>query len=101
MRLPNLAQALQGIPPETELHIHFENLIHIDHACLDLLMKWEKQHEATGGSLVMDWESLTAKFHELGKRTATPNGANVSSAAGEEGNGSVHAAENTPALPSR
>ena len=101
LRLPNLAQALQGIPPETELHIHFENLIHIDHACLDLLMKWEKQHEATGGSLVIDWERLTAKFHGLGKRTATPNGANVSSAAGEEGNGSVHAAENTPALPSR
>lgn len=101
LRLPNLAQALQGIPPNTELHVHFEDLIHIDHACLDLLMKWEKQHEATGGSLVMDWKSLTAKYHELGKRTATPDGALVSPAAREEGNGSVHAPENTSALPSR
>ena len=30
-------------------------------------MKWEKQHEATGGSLVIDWESLTAKFHLIAK----------------------------------
>ena len=63
LRLPKLAQALQTIPSDTELHVHFEELGHIDHACLDLLMKWEKQHEATGGSLVIDWESLTAKFH--------------------------------------
>ena len=66
LRLPKLAQALQAIPPDTELHVHFEELGHIDHACLDLLMKWEKQHEATGGSLVMDWESLTAKFRPRG-----------------------------------
>jgi hypothetical protein len=39
-----------------------ERLSYIDHACLELLMSWEKQHEATGGSLVMDWESLHAKF---------------------------------------
>ncbi len=44
LRLPKLAQALQTIPPNTELHVHFEDLGHIDHACLDLLMKWEKQH---------------------------------------------------------
>ena len=67
LRLPKLAQALQTIPPNTELHVHFEDLGHIDHACLDLLMKWEKQHEATGGSLVIDWESLTAKFRQVGK----------------------------------
>ncbi len=67
LRLPKLAQSLQTIPPNTELHVHFEDLGHIDHACLDLLMKWEKQHEATGGSLVLDWESLTAKFRPRGQ----------------------------------
>jgi hypothetical protein len=40
-----------------------ERLDYIDHACLDLLMNWEKQHEATGGRLVIDWDYLTAKFH--------------------------------------
>ena len=45
--------------------MYIEGLSHIDHACLDLLMKWEKQHEGTGGSLVIDWEILTAKFHQV------------------------------------
>ena len=26
-------------------------------------MNWEKQHESTGGRLVIDWDYLTAKFH--------------------------------------
>jgi MFS superfamily sulfate permease-like transporter len=63
IRLPKLAAVLESVPPSTELHVHFEQLRHIDHACLDLLINWEKQHEATGGSLVVDWETLTAKFH--------------------------------------
>jgi MFS superfamily sulfate permease-like transporter len=62
IRLPKLAAVLETVPPSTELHVHFEKLSYIDHACLDLLVKWEKQHEATGGSLVIDWGRLTAKF---------------------------------------
>lgn len=68
IRLPKLASVLETVPPSTELHVHFEELSYIDHACLDLLVKWEKQHEATGGSLVIDWESLHARFE--GSRTA-------------------------------
>ncbi|HYT92527.1 MAG TPA: SulP family inorganic anion transporter [Gemmataceae bacterium] len=63
LRLPKLAAVLESIPPETELHVHLEHLHYIDHACLDLLVNWEKQHEATGGSLVIDWDTLTARFH--------------------------------------
>lgn len=60
LRLPRLAAALEDVRPNTELHVHFEELTYIDHACLDLLMNWEKQHRAMGGSLVMDWDNLTA-----------------------------------------
>ena len=92
LRLPKLAQALQAIPPNTELHVHIENLGHIDHACLDLLMKWEKQHEATGGSLVIDWESLTAKFRQAGKNNGKNDRA-VTLSTGEEGNGVISGRE--------
>jgi MFS superfamily sulfate permease-like transporter len=64
IRLPKLASALEQVPAQAELHVRFESLQYIDHACLDLLMNWEKQHEATGGRLVIDWETLTACFHE-------------------------------------
>ena len=71
IRLPQLAQVLEAVPPSNELHVHFEQLTHIDHACLDLLVNWEKQHEATGGSLVVDWDTLTAKFRQAGRPSAT------------------------------
>jgi MFS superfamily sulfate permease-like transporter len=61
LALPKLAAALDRVPADHELHVHFERLNYIDHACLDLLINWEKQHDATGGSLVIDWDSLTAK----------------------------------------
>jgi MFS superfamily sulfate permease-like transporter len=63
IRLPYLASVLEAVPGGSELHVHFENLAYIDHACLELLINWEKQHEATGGSLVIDWDTLTARFH--------------------------------------
>jgi MFS superfamily sulfate permease-like transporter len=63
IRLPQLAAQLDRVPEDTELHVDFEHLSYIDHACLDLLMSWAKGHEATGGTLVIDWESLHANFH--------------------------------------
>jgi MFS superfamily sulfate permease-like transporter len=60
LRLPKLASYLERVPPGAELHVDFEHLDFIDHACLDLLMTWARQHEATGGKLVIDWDSLHA-----------------------------------------
>ena len=62
IRLPKLAAALERVRASTELHVHFEHLRYVDHACLELLMNWKKQHEATGGQLVIDWEEFTARF---------------------------------------
>jgi MFS superfamily sulfate permease-like transporter len=67
LRLPRMANQLEAVPTGRELHVHFEALDYIDHACLDLLMNWGKQHSATGGSLVIDWESLTARFRQPGQ----------------------------------
>lgn len=62
LRLPLLAAKLEQVPPGASLHVHFERLTYIDHACLELLMSWAKQHASTGGKLVIDWESLHARF---------------------------------------
>ena len=64
IRLPKLAAALEEIRPGAEVEIHFEHLDYIDHACLDLLTNWERQHEKTGGNLTIEWEELAAKFHQ-------------------------------------
>jgi MFS superfamily sulfate permease-like transporter len=64
IRLPMLAAALEQVRPDAEVHVHFEELEYIDHACLDLLTNWEQQHEAAGGSLAIEWEELSWKYHQ-------------------------------------
>ncbi|MEZ6069548.1 MAG: SulP family inorganic anion transporter [Pirellulales bacterium] len=71
IRLPRLAACLDRVPDNVQLHVDFERLNYIDHACLDLLMNWAKGHEASGGSLVIDWDSLHANFHGDGPPPAT------------------------------
>jgi MFS superfamily sulfate permease-like transporter len=73
IRLPKLAATLQQVPGDYELHIHLEDLTYIDHACLDLLTNWQTQHEKSGGTLVLDWESLTAKFRTAGTNSRNGN----------------------------
>jgi MFS superfamily sulfate permease-like transporter len=68
LRLPKLAKVLESVPEATELHVHFEELDYIDHACLELLLNWEKQHVAAGGKLILDWEELHERFHRNGNR---------------------------------
>ncbi|TWT34780.1 SulP family inorganic anion transporter [Blastopirellula retiformator] len=64
MRLPVLAKQLESVPDDNELHVNLDRLSYIDHACLDLLVNWEKQHTASGGSLVVDWDGLAARFYQ-------------------------------------
>ncbi|MCE9562377.1 MAG: STAS domain-containing protein [Planctomycetes bacterium] len=71
IRLPKLAAALEKVPPGITLHVDLTGLSYIDHACLTLLMNWEKQHEATGGKLVLDWETLRARFRIARPRPRT------------------------------
>jgi len=63
--IPRLAAALETVPTGAEVHIQIEHLDHIDHACLDMLAAWGRQHEATGGKLILEW-------HELQERYAAP-----------------------------
>jgi MFS superfamily sulfate permease-like transporter len=68
VRLPKLAAELEKVPAGASLHVHFEGLDYIDHACLDLLMNWEKTHEATGGRLFIDWNELEGRFRGSSQR---------------------------------
>lgn len=64
IRLPLLASTLEALLPGSEVHVHIEDLDYIDHACLDLLSNWERQHMAAGGTLVIEWELLRWKYHQ-------------------------------------
>jgi MFS superfamily sulfate permease-like transporter len=63
IRLPTLAGILEELKPNTHVHVHIDNLDYIDHACIDLLTNWDRQHRASGGSLEIEWEGLSRKYH--------------------------------------
>lgn len=70
--IPKLAGELETVNTGEEVHIHFEYLDHIDHACLDMLSAWEKQHEATGGKLIMEWKELQKRYRRPGDGETSP-----------------------------
>ncbi len=77
LRLPILASRLEKIPAGAELHVDLSQLEYIDHACLELFMNWAKQHSATGGRLIMDWDSLHARFQ--GTRAPSSSDSSITS----------------------
>lgn len=70
--LPKLARHLEEVPAGAELYVHFDNLNYIDHACLDLLMNWARQHANMGGQLILDWEELQGRFSSESPRMILP-----------------------------
>ena len=62
LRLPDLAEILESVSVDRELHVRFEELDYLDHATLEHLMSWERQHLARGGRVVIEWEALDARY---------------------------------------
>jgi MFS superfamily sulfate permease-like transporter len=64
MRLPFIADTLEEIPLDVEAHIHIGELSYIDHACMDLMADWERQRQARGGHVAVEWNELTAVYRQ-------------------------------------
>lgn len=62
LTLPRLAQALDSVSPEAELRLDVEYVDYFDHACRELLHDWERKNEPFGGKLLIDNDSLAARF---------------------------------------
>jgi len=75
VRLPRLAAVLESLKPGAHAHVHVNDLDYIDHACLDLLTNWDRQHKGTGGSLTIEWDELTRKYRD--RHTPKPRQAKV------------------------
>jgi MFS superfamily sulfate permease-like transporter len=58
LRLPDIAETLESLPPDAEVHVHLEQLAHLDHATMELLATWEGDHRERGGRVVIDWDDV-------------------------------------------
>jgi MFS superfamily sulfate permease-like transporter len=64
IRLPLLAAELEKLKPSSHVHVHIDELDYMDHACMDLMSNWDIQHATTGGSLTIEWDELSRKYHQ-------------------------------------
>ena len=70
--VPRLAAALESVPSGSETHVHIEDLEYIDHACLEMLSSWDKQHSSNGGSVTIEWQELVNRYHRALAGEAPP-----------------------------
>ena len=63
VKLPVIAQTFEKLPRNIECHVHFAELVQIDHTVMDLLTSLEDEFERAGGKLVTEWDHLHAR-HE-------------------------------------
>jgi MFS superfamily sulfate permease-like transporter len=63
LRLADVAETLDRVDPSRELHLHIEQLDHVDHAILELFKTWADQHRDRGGRVVFDWDLFERRYH--------------------------------------
>lgn len=66
--LPKLAATLEQVPPLAATQVQFESLRHIDHACLNFIENWQRQHESTGGKVDLNWGKLWGLSYRTRKK---------------------------------
>lgn len=67
--LPQLTEVLGEIADDQLLHLNLDNLRYMDHACLQQLTQWERQHK---GKLFIDWEQSPTDIHTLPRYARRP-----------------------------
>lgn len=72
IRLPKLAAALESLPSDGEVHLHVEELEYIDHACLDLLDRWECDRIRSRAPVRVQWQTLHHRYHANNPLDRTP-----------------------------
>ena len=63
IKLPVIAQTFEKLPRDIECHVHFAELVSIDHSVMDLLTNLDEEFKRGGGKLVTEWEHLHTR-HE-------------------------------------
>lgn len=64
LHLPRLTAVLESVSPTSDLHVRFDELRYIDHACLELLMDWAQHHREQGGEFTIDWGSFQSRCRQ-------------------------------------
>ncbi len=71
LALPALSAALEEVPKGKELHIFFDDLTFIDHACIDSINGFKRVYESSGGVPIVEWDALMHRYRTPGPMGGT------------------------------
>ena len=61
IKLPKIAEVLESIPDDVEVHFHMGSLAYLDHAIIELINDWE---ERRSGKVVMEMDEWKQRSRE-------------------------------------
>ena len=64
LRLPKLADALDAIPPDHEVHVHLRDLDYVDDAGLETLSNFQSQRTEKGAAVVLEWPEALKLYRD-------------------------------------
>lgn len=73
IHLARLSGVLEALSPKYEVHLHIEKLEYIDHACLDVISKWERQRIRAHNPVRVEWDFLHHTYYTQNLLLPTPH----------------------------
>jgi MFS superfamily sulfate permease-like transporter len=80
LKLPKLADALEKLPLDSRVYIHFKDLDYVDDACLEVLANWQQQRSEKSAEVTLAWDEALrlyrdknplGRFHRADLRVST------------------------------
>ena len=68
--LPKITATLEGLERRKNVKIHLENLLFLDHACLQVLEDFHRLYERQGGKVEIEWTHLDRLSRDAKLRVA-------------------------------
>jgi MFS superfamily sulfate permease-like transporter len=64
IRLPKLADFLESLPLDHEIHVNMRDLDYVDDAALEALSGWEQQRAAKGSVIIFEWSEALRLYRD-------------------------------------
>jgi MFS superfamily sulfate permease-like transporter/uncharacterized protein YndB with AHSA1/START domain len=72
IRMPGPIDSLNALPRDIEIHLRFEGLSYIDHACMEAISSWERKRSEKGARVVVGWNHLMARYRQRNRFLRSP-----------------------------
>jgi MFS superfamily sulfate permease-like transporter len=62
IRMPKFVDTFDALPEHSEVHVHLDGLLYIDHACMEALAHWESKRADKRQRVIVEWDELMERY---------------------------------------